>query len=317
MKLTQDNIIRTPVVYWDNTTDLHYVLVTWPNDHPATISTSLTITVQQTGTYTFSDELSLNLDTTPPKIVGGPSIMCPNDTETFTIDAVPGANSYTWNVPTGWRVDGQLGPTVNTTSTSVEIKAGVGSSTLPIRVRTEGQTCGSSTYTTKYIKLDYTPYIVKGPSGNPNVEFDAISDGATSYEWTVPSGWTIVFGRYESTLVARPNGISGYLRVNTETICGGDTYKVIYYNASFFNNSNISDNIIYPNPANNQFRLTGTDNSPLGTVTIVDKNSKVWKVLNTNSNSLDVDISNIPNGIYAIKYKIQGKVEVKKLVVKK
>jgi hypothetical protein len=127
-----------------------------------------------------------------PGIISGPSSICANGTGTYTISAVSGANSYLWQVPLGWSITSGQG------TTSVNIIAGTSSGAITVNALNGGNNSCSSvprTLNLSVITAPATPNITTYPSqvcksSSYTMGATAIS-GATSYSWTLPSGFTV------------------------------------------------------------------------------------------------------------------------------
>lgn len=127
-----------------------------------------------------------------PGIISGPSSICANGTGTYTISAVSGANSYLWQVPLGWSITSGQG------TTSVNIIAGTSSGLISVNALNGGNNSCSSvprTLNLSVITAPATPNITTYPSqvcksSSYTMGATAIS-GATSYSWTLPSGFTV------------------------------------------------------------------------------------------------------------------------------
>ena len=126
-------------------------------------------------------------------VISGNNIVCNSSTSlTYSTPTVDGA-SYTWTLPVGW--------TGSSTSNSITVNPNNnpgGNITV-----TPSQSCGNiSTRSLQVTTVNSTPNTPGPINGNTNVcsgsnnltyFVDAIPD-ATSYNWTYPSGWTVVDG---------------------------------------------------------------------------------------------------------------------------
>ncbi|MEL7006936.1 MAG: hypothetical protein AAFN93_30105, partial [Bacteroidota bacterium] len=132
---------------------------------------------------------------TPSSLTGAP-LVCNDETETITSAAVSGATSYTFTVPSGWKINGVVRTSFTTSSRSVNITApsnGRGTAQVCVRANQSGScgtvTSGSRCRTVRFGRQNIN---IIGPSVvNTNSFADWIADGVgfTNFQWTVPSGW--------------------------------------------------------------------------------------------------------------------------------
>lgn len=183
-----------------------------PSTGAATIAVAVTtpcgpISIQRTRSISQGSAPS------PPGTISGNTHICSNTAQTYTVLPVGGATGYVWTTPTGWvgaSTTNTINATANTNSGTVTVKAinGCGSSTintLPVQViaalANPGNITGSDTVCSGSL-LTY--------SINP-------VPGATSYTWTLPSGWS---GTTTGTSIQTFAGsVSGSLRVTAYVSC--------------------------------------------------------------------------------------------------
>lgn len=124
---------------------------------------------------------------TPSTISANPTTFCEGATVTFTATAVTNATSYTWTVPSGWAITGY--PTINTMTATVGATAGAVTAKA---VNCYGEGIQKSQSFTPGL-VPATPGSITGSSavceGTSNTYSVAAVSGATSYTWTLPSGW--------------------------------------------------------------------------------------------------------------------------------
>ncbi|MBD1397212.1 DUF11 domain-containing protein [Pontibacter sp. JH31] len=135
----------------------------------------------------------------------------------ISITEVPGATSYTWNLPEGWVITG--GRNTNQITVTVNEKGGT------VSVTADNCT-GSSTPATITINITPPPAPVTRITDNSNVcegliyTADAVA-GATSYTWTVTEGFTIESGQGTPTIKVKANSTNAFGRVSVMTHTGG------------------------------------------------------------------------------------------------
>ena len=158
----------------------------------------------------------------PGAISGSTSICTGGGTQTYSISAVSGATSYTWTLPSGW--------SGNSTGTSISATPGTNAQSGNISV-TANNNCGNSTARTLSVTVNSVPSqpgTISGATsvcaggGTQTYSISAVS-GATSYTWTLPSGWS---GNSTGTSISATPGTnaqSGNISVTANNNCGNST----------------------------------------------------------------------------------------------
>ncbi|MBN2761941.1 MAG: T9SS type A sorting domain-containing protein, partial [Bacteroidales bacterium] len=167
--------------------------------------------------------LSVTVAATPaqPGIITGETTVCQGSSNTYSISAVSGATSYTWTLPSGW--------SGSSTSTSIEATAGSNGGTISV---TASNACGTSTARTQSVSVTLSPAqpgtitgITSVCQGSSNTYSIAAVSGATSYTWSLPSGWT---GSSTSTSIEATAGASGgTISVTANNSCGSSTASIL------------------------------------------------------------------------------------------
>jgi gliding motility-associated-like protein/uncharacterized repeat protein (TIGR01451 family) len=142
----------------------------------------------------------------------------------ISVAEVPGATSYTWNLPEGWEITSVRNTNVITVTTT---NAG------GLVSVTANNCTGSSAPTTTTITITAPPAPVTRITDNSNVcdglVYTAdLVDGATSYTWEVTEGFTIESGQGTPTIkvkAANPNALG---RVSVITYTGGCVGSAAY-----------------------------------------------------------------------------------------
>lgn len=165
------------------------------------------------GTFNLS-ALSTTLSTIGT-ITGTSSVSCSSVTTTdYTVPVVTGATSYIWSLPAGWSGSSSTNTITVTTS---------GTTGGTISVVAAGA-CGTTVPATKLISVGQVqPDAIVG-STNLCSPFSATTYsvtpviGATSYNWTLPPGWS--GSSATNTIVVTPNSTSGSITVAASGPCG-------------------------------------------------------------------------------------------------
>jgi len=171
------------------------------------------------------DNVSLNCFVcTPaqPGTISGNSAVCQNSAQTYSVNAVPDATSYTWSLPSGW--------TGSSTTNSINVTAGTTGGTISV---TANDSCGSSPASTLNVTVEQPVSQAGSISGSPNVclgssQTYSISPvaGATSYTWTLPSGW--LGNSVTSSISTTAGSNSGNISVSANNSCGSSSPQTMY-----------------------------------------------------------------------------------------
>ncbi len=149
-----------------------------------------------------------------PGAITGNALVCSGSTQPYSIAAVAGAISYTWTLPSGWSgtsTTTNISTTPSTNSGNVSVSAsnacGIGTSqTLPVSASA----------------IPAQPGIMSGTTpvcnGTTNTYTIAAVSGATSYNWTLPSGWTGTSST--ESINATASATSGTISVTATNFCG-------------------------------------------------------------------------------------------------
>ncbi|WP_066838465.1 ice-binding family protein [Rufibacter ruber] len=169
---------------------------------------------------------------TPTSIVAGSASVCAKEKGlTYFIALVPGATTYTWSVPSDWEITSGQGSNI------ITVTAGKASGEIAVVAQ---NTCGASPASTLFVKANQAP-AAPGPiigekeacsGGRDNTYSVAEVPGATTYEWTVPTGWTITSPATSSSITVRAGTAEGEISVKAINSCGSSTATVLKVSSS-------------------------------------------------------------------------------------
>jgi hypothetical protein len=174
---------------------------------------------------------------TQPGAITGTATQCPGLTgQSYSITAVPNANSYTWTVPAGWTITGGMG------TSAITVTSGSAGQNGNITV-TATNTCGTSISQLLAVTVNPgTPAIPGLITGAPNqcisktglIYSIAAVPNATTYTWTVPAGWTITAGPGTTsiTVSTTAGAVSGNITVTAGNSCGTSSTSTLAVIAS-------------------------------------------------------------------------------------
>jgi uncharacterized protein (TIGR02145 family) len=159
----------------------------------------------------------------PQAIIGPIAVLPLSKGVAYSISPVNGATGYTWTVPfNATIVSGQ-----GTTSIIVDYGSAGGN----ISVRSENN-CGFSEYAKLSVSMCQIPSSPVAIYGKSSVIFNAHDEvyyvepnsQATSYNWKVPPGATIVSGQGTPSIVVNFQTQGGKISVRSENSCGNSPY---------------------------------------------------------------------------------------------
>ncbi len=161
----------------------------------------------------ISQTLTVNSIPAQATLISGETLICPSTIKTYSIATVSGATSYTWNLPLGWSG-------ISTTN-SILVTGGLSDGEISV---VANNVCGSSPAQTLNVTINSIPSQPSLISGMDSVCYGssqtyniAAVPGATSYSWTLPSGWIGTSSTNSITVVA---GLSGTISVRANNDCG-------------------------------------------------------------------------------------------------
>lgn len=153
-----------------------------------------------------------------PLSISGSTTPCVGSSQVYSVPSVTGALYYTWTVPPGWTINSGQG------TTSINVTPSSNSGNICV---TADDFCGQSSPTCISVTPDDAPNTPGSITGNTNPCSNATETysitavtGATSYNWTVPSGWTIVSGQGTTNITVNPGSNSGNICVEACNSCG-------------------------------------------------------------------------------------------------
>ena len=162
-------------------------------------------------------------------ISGSPSISCSSSTTTtYSVDPVGAGYTYNWTLP-GSSPDWVINSGAGTNSISV---TALGTVTGTLSVVASGP-CGSTLPVTLPITLgQIAPGPITGASGlcssvvPTTYTIDPVV-GATSYNWSFPSGWVVAAGAGTVSITVTPSATSGNVSVTATGPCGTSQPSVL------------------------------------------------------------------------------------------
>ena len=209
---------------------------------------------------------NITVNPVPPVFVASPSLFCSDETKTVSIQSNP-ATDYTFEVPSGWKINGMNTTSLTTPSNSVSITANNLSGNYTYRVRANDPNCGNSDFTeaTTWVgvpnSIDIqlnTSVLCAYQSNYVEAVYASGSDpNITSWDWQVPSGWTLNYPNHPDKKIALiiPSSSGGDVKVKASNACGWTSWKSFYLSSS--QNCGFSyDFALSPNPNTGYFDIS-------------------------------------------------------------
>jgi hypothetical protein len=169
-----------------------------------------------------------------PGSISGPQAACNGDIGTYSVAPVARASQYNWTMPTGATIISGAGTNVIT----VEYGASFTGGTMSV---TASNQCGTGGARTRTVTLNYlgAPGVISGPvDGLCNATSVTYSvsplAGASSYNWTVPTGATITSGAGTNAITVDFGGsfTTGNVTVAASNGCGTGSVRSLAVKAT-------------------------------------------------------------------------------------
>jgi predicted extracellular nuclease len=172
-----------------------------------------------------------------PGLISGQATPCQNGTETYSIVSVGGATQYQWTTSVG-----TFSPAAPNGLTATIVFPGSAFVNAQIGVRAYNASCGWSSYTYKTVN-SATPQVVgviTGPTSGvcleSNKQYSVVSNGATSYAWSLPAGVTVTpstpSNQNSINVDFGPAFTSGAIQVTATDGCGSSTSPALNINGA-------------------------------------------------------------------------------------
>ena len=175
------------------------------------------------GNGTSSSAFAVTVSQLPSALgtISGATTSCSNIPQTYSVAAVNGATSYTWTLPNGWTgtsTTNSITTTPSSTSGNVSVTANNG--------------CGSTAAQTLAVSVSSAPATPGAIGGSPvvcrgiNTTYSVTAvNGATSYTWTTPSGWTGT--STTNSITVNPALVGGNITVTANNGCGSSAAQTL------------------------------------------------------------------------------------------
>jgi hypothetical protein len=156
-----------------------------------------------------------------PGAISGNAAVCNASSQTYSVGAVSGATGYTWTLPSGW--------SGTSTTNSINVTAGNSGGNITV---TANNNCGSSPVKSFTVTVSSFPSQPGNISGSTSVcqslqqSYSVASvAGATSYSWTLPSGWSGTSA--SNSITTTPGSTGGTISIKAVNACGSGNARTL------------------------------------------------------------------------------------------
>lgn len=197
---------------------------------------------------------------------------------------------------------------------------------MGVRLMSNTPVCGSSDWSEiskKFGVYSNSEFTINGPSAvcpNTSASFTSSisgSLGVTGYQWTPPPGWSSSGASTPSFHVSVPFNFSGGQAVllRLQNRCGWtNTPRVLMlsmgYGCGYYRFATS------PNPATDKIVISGLDPNAETEVQLFDQTSTSRASLSKKSDTIEIDVSQLPNGLYYLKMTHNKVSETQQIIVK-
>lgn len=197
---------------WNNNSNTSSITVSQAGNYGVTISNVYCSVTA--GPVTITEKFA---PTTPTGLASVNEVCAGATGATFSVTNDPAASTYNWTLPQGWNITNGAG------TNSITTDAG-NSGTIEV---TAQNNCGTSTAAQQSVSIVptqlSTPSAITG-SNNPcsgtstTYQIPAVN-GATTYNWVFPQGWSIPQSPDSNVVVVVPGNINGVISVTASNAC--------------------------------------------------------------------------------------------------
>lgn len=163
----------------------------------------------------------------PASIIGSTQT-CKGNSVTFKINPVSRATGYQWNLPVSWAFASSNGDTI--------IKSLPGTMNGAITIKASNQ-CGFGSTTSLSLSVDSVPSMPSTITGSTSIckgsqQVYRINKvpRATTYNWTIPAGWSISGAATDTFITVNVGSSSGLITASAQNYCGVSAAKTFTVN---------------------------------------------------------------------------------------
>jgi hypothetical protein len=207
----------------------------------------------------FDEEVKTNYITisgtvTTSPITGENSISCASTSQSYSVVNTVGS-TYTWTVPSGMTIVSGQG------TNQITVNPNGSTGTISVVESNQGGCQGAAVSLTITLSNPVTTSAINGPStvscSQQNVVYSVTNTTGSSYQWTVPSGATIVSGQGTNSITVSFNGSTGVISVQESNAagCSGTVVSLTVECTSSIEETAQQLWKVYPNPTQDYFNI--------------------------------------------------------------
>ncbi len=183
---------------------------------------TISVVVNSNCGTSMAQTLTVSISSGAPTLgaISGSTELCNGNTTTYSVSDI-GATSYTWTLPNGW--------SGSSSSSSISVTANATGGDISVVANTS---CGNSLPQTLTVTIGAappTPGTISGSTsicaGSTNTYSVATVNGATSYTWILPSGWSGTSST--ETIDATAGSTGGDIGVIADNACGSSSPQLL------------------------------------------------------------------------------------------
>ncbi len=244
-----------------------------------TVNSTYTVLATDANSCTATSSIQLNVNPLPSiNVTASPTSICSQQSTTLSAS---GANTYTWNTS----ANGSTIAVTPSVSTSYTVEG------------TDGNGCiGQSVHTTSVIipsinVVSSSSVLCVGSSANIS------ASGAVTYTWNTSSNSSSISVSPSVTTNYTVNGTDANGCIGTSIF----TQSVTVCNGVFSSNASNLNVVVLPNPSSGKVKVEVNSISSRIEISLVDQLGKLILQTESTDNSMELDLSNLINGIYYLK----------------
>lgn len=292
------------------------ISVTFPG-----VFTSGTVSVVAANACSTSTARSVTVRSVPAQpgnIAGQATNLCGGGTFNYSITAVAGALSYNWTIPAGCSIITNTG-----TAISLSVPSNFVSGTLSVSA-TNG--CGTGTArSVTMTRQPSTPSVITGPTtvcpSTSGLAYSVTNVAGLTYNWTLPSGATIVSGAGTNAITANWGTVAGTITVRAANACTTSSSRtlsvtLIACRPAFEEETVQPEFTLYPNPGTGQYSLSIKGLEGKGNIRVYNMLGSLVKEVQSEelSQLTQLNLMEQPSGAYLLKFNAGGFEKVMKVV---
>lgn len=273
-----------------------------------------------------------------PASIQGNYRNCNSREDSYTVAAVNSATGYDWSVPAGWSIihDGvNYGTDASNLPATVILNSpatGSGTAWIRVRARDNGDQCeGVSIWKGRQLSYGAVENEIAGespvePYSQETYMLNTIGTDPGSYQWTLPSGWTVQ-NSTASSIVYVTVGQGGFHTISidytscdipltasmlVQVVSGAGGGGGMARNAGTIDESGSQLNV-YPVPARESVTISAAVD--INKLIIYDMQGKPVREFSAEGNTQKINIEGLKKGVYLLHALYEGGKDVSQIII--